>query len=190
MQALATVPVATALPQQPVPTGGGRQGGGPRPGGAPQAPGEPLDYAVPDDVGEPVPHFFQAAQLAALTRLGDLLVPAADDEPGAVVARAPEFLDFLLSRSPVERQTLYRTGTDALNAQAARQFGKAFGETSAAEADAIVEPLRNAWSYAPTDPFEAFLRTAYRDLRQATASSRARAVATGNVQTVRWLRPL
>jgi len=194
MQALASAPVATTLIQQPPaptpPGGGGRRGGGPGAGGAPPAPAEPLDYAVLDDVADPVPRFFEQEQLAALRRLADVLVPAEADAPGAVIGRVPEFLDFLISMSPAGTQALYRTGTDTLNAQAKRRFGKAFGATSPDEADAVLEPLRRTWSYAPKDPFEAFLRTAHRDLRQATANSRARAVATGNVQTVRKLRPL
>jgi hypothetical protein len=192
MQALAAAPVATTLVQQPPtpppPAGGGRRGGGPGGGAAPAA--EPLDYAVLDDVADPVPRFFSQGQLSALTRLADVLVPAEPDAPGAVAARVPEFLDFLISKSPVARQVLYRTGTDGLNAQARRRFGKAFGATSLSEADAILEPLQRGWSYVPKDLFEAFLRTAHRDLRQATANSRARSLATGNVQTARVLRPL
>jgi hypothetical protein len=173
MQTLATVPAATALVQQPP---------------APAAPA--LTYSVPDDAAEPVTRFFDASQIAALRRLADVLVPATATEPGATACRAPEFLDFLLSRSPSGRQTLYRNGVDTLNLQARLRHGKAFSDTTPAEADVILEPLRRPWSYEPSDPFEAFLRTAHRELRQAAANSRTRAVATGNVQQVRWLRPL
>lgn len=192
MQALATVPVATTLVQQPpaappAPAGTGRGRGG----GAVQAPPqEPLDYTVADDAAEPVPRFFEAAQLAALTRLGDVLFPAVADTPGAVGCRSAEFLDFVLSQSPVTQQQLYRSGVDSLNGQARRRFSKAFSAVTAAEADTILEPLRRPWSYAPADPFEVFLRTAHRDLRTANENSRERALATGNVRTVRWLRPL
>lgn len=192
IQALATVPAATALTQQPpaAPPAPGRGGRGGGRGGQAPAPVEPLDYGIADDAADPVARFFEPAQLAALTRLGDLFVPATPDAPGAVACGAAEFLDFLLGQSPADRQALYRNGVDVLNGQARLRFGKAFAETSAAEADAIVEPIGRPWSYEPSDPFEAFLRTAQRDLRQATTGSRARATATGTVAQVRWLRPL
>ena len=70
---------------------------------------------------------------------------------GALDTDAPEFLDFLIGASPVDRQTLYRNGLDALNAQARTRFGKAFADLDAAQADAILKPLLVpvAWAYDP-----------------------------------------
>ena len=55
--------------------------------------------------------FFDAAQFAALRRLGQILVPARPNAPGAIEAEAAEFLDFLIGQSPADRQSLYRDGT-------------------------------------------------------------------------------
>lgn len=186
IQALATVPVATALTVDAAAT----SPQGVQAGGTAEQTIQPLSYAVVDDVATPVRRFFDASQLAALERLADLLVPSTAETPGARECRAAEFLDFHLGRSPTARQLVYRNGVDALNGQARLRFGKGFAETSASEADAILEPLRRPWSYAPADPFEAFLRTASREIRVVSENSRIRAVSTGQVRTVNWLRPL
>jgi hypothetical protein len=132
-----------------------------------------LESTVADAAAEMMPHFFSAEQFAALRRLSDILMPALNGAPGALDARAPEFLDFLIGSSPAERQQLYRAGLDALNAQAKRRSGKAFADAEAAQADALLEPLRQAWTYdPPADPLGRFLRTAKQDVRTATMNSR------------------
>ena len=85
-----------------------------------------LEIAVAETAAEPISHFFTPAQFGALRRVSDILAPAGTASPGALAAQAPEFLDFLIGKSPADRQTLYRTGLDGLNSQAKKQFGKAF----------------------------------------------------------------
>ena len=118
-------------------------------------------------------HFFTAQQFAALRKLSDLLIPPMNGAPGALEAKAPEFLDFLLSQSPADRQQLYRNGLDGLNAQARRRFAKPFADVDAAQADMLLAPLREPWTYdAPADPVAAMLRAAKDDVRRATTNSR------------------
>jgi hypothetical protein len=119
---------------------------------------------------EPVPGFFTPAQLAALRRLSDIILPAISGAPGALDARAPEFLDFLVSRSPAPVQTLYRSGLDALNTS---KFRRPFTDLKPAEAGELLAPLRDAWTYdEPRDPFALFLRHAKADVLTATMNSR------------------
>jgi hypothetical protein len=137
-----------------------------------------LDTQPHDAVGEMAPRFFTAAQFAALSKLSDILLPPLNNMPGALDADAPEFLDFLISKSPAERQQLYRAGLDALNANAQRQFKKPFAELDTTQASNLLAPLREAWTYVPpTDPFARFLREAKSDVRTATTNSRAYATA-------------
>ncbi len=82
-------------------------------------------------MAEPDPRFFTAPQFAALRRLSDLLMPAMRGNLGALDTAAPEFLDFLIGVSPVDRQQLYRNGLDTLNARAHKQFGKGFADLDA-----------------------------------------------------------
>ena len=85
------------------------------------------------------------------------------NNPGALEAEAPEFLDFLIGQSPAERQQIYRTGLDILNAQAMKQFKKNFAEVDETQANTLLAPLRAAWTYnPPTEPLARFLREAKR----------------------------
>jgi hypothetical protein len=163
LQALAVAPSAPALLAQ--------QGAQPAKVGAPVN-DVPLRYASSDDAAATVPQFFNAQHFAALRKLSDLLMPAMST-PGALDAQTPEFLDFLLSQSAPERQQLYRNGLDGLNAQSKKRFNKLFAEVDAGQAEALLAPLREPWTYeAPAEPVAAFLRAAKEDVRRATLNSR------------------
>lgn len=132
-----------------------------------------LDSTSTDAVGKPVPRFFSAPQLAALRRLSDMILPAIAGAPGAIDAGAPEFLDFLIGESPQPGQTLYRSGLDALNTRGTARYGRAFAVLDDTQADAVISPLREPWTWKePADPFAAFLRQAKADILTATLNSR------------------
>jgi hypothetical protein len=115
IQTLAAAPaVSAAAPQRgPAPTGTA----------APK-----LTNATADSDAETTPRFFTPVQFAALRRLGALFMPPRKGLPGALDAGAPEFVDFLISDSPAERQQLYRNGLDTFNARAKKRYGKSFAE--------------------------------------------------------------
>lgn len=131
------------------------------------------------DVASAVPRFFRTEEeRSAFRNLGEILMPAAGAVPGADAADAAGFLDFLISESPADRQALYRQGVARLNSEARSRYSKAFGTISAGEADPILAPLKQPWTYAgPPDPFARFLRAAKEDFWQATVNSRAWAEA-------------
>ncbi|SRR5712692_7588842 len=132
-----------------------------------------LATATADAVGDGVPRYFSAPQLAALRKLGELMMPAGPGRASAGEAKAPEFLDFLISQSPADRQSLYRSGLDHLQSEARRRYSIAFEELSAPQADAVLAPLHEQWTYAaPPDLFARFLRAAKEDLMTATLNSR------------------
>src|SRR5579859_1145893 len=111
-----------------------------------------LPVIATEAVADPIPRFFDPEGFKALRRLGEILVPARPNLPGAVEAEAAEFLDFLIGQSPADRQTLYRDGVAQLNAQARSRYGKPFAEVTAADADSILAPLHEAWTYqGPAD---------------------------------------
>jgi len=131
-----------------------------------------------DAVADAMPRFFDPDGFKALQHLGEILVPARPNLPGAVEAEAAEFLDFLIGQSPADRQTLYRDGVAQLNAQARSRYGKPFAEVAATDADSILAPLHEAWTYQdPADPFSRFLRAAKEDFLKATVNSRQWAMA-------------
>lgn len=132
-----------------------------------------LDATATDAVGNPVPRFFSAPQLAALRRLSDIILPSIGGAPGAMEAGAPEFLDFFIGESLQPAQMLYRSGLDGLNTRATAKYGRAFAGLDDSQADVVLSPLREPWTWrVPDDPFAAFLRQAKADILTATLNSR------------------
>ena len=153
------VPVASAQAQQPA---------RPAPAEMPK-----LETSISDVAAAYTPKFFTALQFSALRKLSAILLPALGNNPGALEAEAPEFLDFLIGQSPAERQQIYRAGLDILNAQAMKQFKKNFADVDDTQANTLLAPLRIAWTYnPPTEPLARFLREAKADVRTATMNSR------------------
>jgi hypothetical protein len=139
-----------------------------------------LDASVPDVAADTTPKFFTQPQFEALKHLCEFLQPSIESRPGAVEARAPEFLDFLISESPADRQELYRKGLDALNSESGKRYRKPFAATTGPEADAILAPLREAWQYnPPASVLGRFLVAAKADVRTATVNSREYVAAAG-----------
>src|SRR3954452_12371683 len=103
LQSRAALPVVGAIPLQ-------AQAAPPTPPSSPAPAGFPVALTAPDAVAIAAPHFFTADQRRALERLGDLLVPKSGERPGSIEAKAPAFIEFLISQSPADRQKLYRDG--------------------------------------------------------------------------------
>jgi hypothetical protein len=175
VQALAVLPTASALAQQAPPAGapvqGGRGGGGGRFGGnIPK-----LEITPSNEVGQAAQRFFTPPQFSALRKLSDVLMPPMRGNPGALTAGAPEFLDFLIAVSPADRQRLYRTGLDTLNARAKKQFDKSFSDLDASQADRIIRPMLVTVPWVkdpPKDPLHHFMWSAHDDIRRATMNSK------------------
>jgi hypothetical protein len=130
-----------------------------------------IEGTIPDIAANTVPHFFTQEQFSALQRLADVIYPESNGIPGAVAARVPEFLDFLIGESPEPRQQLYRDGLDQLNSRAHEHFGKPFASASSSQADTILAPLCQTWTAAPPDSYTAFLRAAKEDIFDGTRNS-------------------
>jgi hypothetical protein len=141
-------------------------------------PGETETPTVPvitaDQSSDPQAAAFDTEEMRAFKRLADLLVPPYNGMPGANQAEAPEFLVFLIGNSPGEKWDLYRNGLGLLNRYSQERFHVDFAETTQQQADQILAPLREPWSYhaALNKDFRAFLLAAKRDLLRATVNSR------------------
>jgi hypothetical protein len=158
LQSIAAIPAAAALPL---------------PAQSPETDKQELATVSAAEVVRAVPRFFTGDQLSALQRLADILMPAVNERPGAKQAGAAEFLDFLISESPVDRQQLYRAGLDRLNADSKRAYDRAFAALTDEQAAPILKPLTGSWTYdGPADPFARFLLAAKEDVLRATHNSR------------------
>ena len=118
--------------------------------------------------------FFNAAQLASLTRLCDLLLPPLDTKPGALQAGTPIFLDFLIGASPDSRRRVYSDGLDWLDSEAKIKYKQRFAELNASQADALIKPWMRTWmsDHPPTEHHADFLNIAHEDIRTATMNSK------------------
>lgn len=111
---------------------------------------------------------FDPKQLSALEHLSRIIGTNIAQDAGTAA-----FLDFLISRSPSSRAGLYKDGLNRLNSDAMRLYQKPFGEISAAQAEPLLQTLKQPWTYnEPADAQARFLRTAKDDILTATMNSR------------------
>lgn len=135
----------------------------------------PITALVPDAVAQTNAHFFTDRQLATLRQLSEILLPPLNGYPGAIDAGTPEFLDFLIGVSPEDRQQMYQSGLDRLDAEARQRFGVPFAGVQAGQADELLRPWMRTWmnDHPPTEPFARFVNLAHSDIRTATINSEA-----------------
>lgn len=137
-------------------------------------PRTPLPHTmVADEAGETIPSFFSTTQMATLRRLADIMLPHTVNHPGALDAKTPEFLDFLIGHSPAVRGSLYTDGLNWLEAEAKLKHKKPFAEIETAQVDAMVKPWLRTWmtDHPPTQTHADFINIAHADIRTATMNS-------------------
>lgn len=127
-----------------------------------------------ETIADPKLAFFTAVQMATLSRLSDVLMPAVGDKPGALQAHTPEFLDFLISTSPAATQKMYTSGLAWLNEESQRKYKANFAALDNAKVDAIIRPWLRTWlsDHPPTEPHADFVNLAHADIRSATINSK------------------
>jgi hypothetical protein len=128
---------------------------------------------IADKAGETIVSFFSAAQFETLSRLADAMLPRTTDHPGALDAKTPQFLDFLIGDSPAVRGSLYINGLNWLDAQARLEYKKPFARIESTQIDALVKPWLRAWmtDHPPTQTHADFINIAHADIRTATVNS-------------------
>lgn len=119
--------------------------------------------------------FFTPQQMAALTRLSDVLMPPIGEKPGAVQAQTPMFIDFLIGSSPDERKQVYTDGLDWLDSESKKKFSLEFAKLSDEQAGEFLKPLLRTWmsDHPPTEAHADFINIAHDDIRTATVNSKA-----------------
>jgi hypothetical protein len=135
----------------------------------------PITPLIPDAVAQTNVNFFSQQQLATLRRLSEILLPPLKGFPGATDAGTPEFLDFLVGVSPVDRQQMYQSGLDRLDSEAKHHFSVPFAEVKKEQADQLLQPWMKTWmnDHPPKEPYAHFINVAHSDIRTATINSQA-----------------
>jgi hypothetical protein len=138
-----------------------------------------IPVTAPDVVATTDVRYFTPVRYATLVHLCEIMMPAANGNPSAIQASAPEFLDFLLGASPADKQAMYNEGLDRLNSESMKKSGVAFAKADAKQADAVIRPYLKGWinDHPPTEKHELFVALAHRDIRTATINSPAWASA-------------
>ena len=93
------------------------------------------------------PKYFSQHEFAVISRLADLIIPR-DTGPGALDARAPEYIDLQISEMP-PAQTQVSGGVQWLDRYCQESFGKAFLDCSHAQQTEVIERLAQGKTVPP-----------------------------------------
>jgi gluconate 2-dehydrogenase gamma chain len=83
------------------------------------------------------------AEAATLRSVIARLIPADENGPGALEARADRFIDRALAGALKNQRTAYSTGLAAIESQAQTTKGAPFGKLSAADQDAVLTAMQS-----------------------------------------------
>jgi gluconate 2-dehydrogenase gamma chain len=84
--------------------------------------------------------FFTPHEMATITILSDIIIPADEVSGSATVAKVPDFIEFIVKDMP-QHQTPMRGGLRWLDLQSNKQFGKPFTDCSAAQRIQLVDQI-------------------------------------------------
>jgi gluconate 2-dehydrogenase gamma chain len=76
------------------------------------------------------PRFFNAQELATITAISDLIIPADEHSPGAKDGGVPGFIDLMVSESPPEVKLFWRDGLAAIERMSEQKFSSGFTSAS------------------------------------------------------------
>jgi len=72
------------------------------------------------------PLYFTDAEMAAISAMSALIIPADDHSPGAKEAGVPAFIDLMVSSSPAEVKTMWRDGLAAVDKEFSKKYKSSF----------------------------------------------------------------
>jgi hypothetical protein len=84
--------------------------------------------------------FFTPHEMATITILSDIIIPADEVSGSATDAKVPDFIEFIVKDMP-QHQTPMRGGLRWLDLQSNKQFGKPFTDCSAAQRIQLVDQI-------------------------------------------------
>ena len=94
----------------------------------------PVDEQTPGRL-----HFFTPAEMASITLMSDLIIPADAQSPGAKDAAVPAFIDLMVSKASVETKNLWRNGLAAIDELCKKEFGNTFAALASEQQVAVLK---------------------------------------------------
>jgi gluconate 2-dehydrogenase subunit 3-like protein len=101
------------------------------------------------------PRFFNPEQIALLSQLTEMIIPADDHSPGAKEAQVSLFVDLIVAHSAPDVQERWKSGLKLVETEAQKRADKPFLKCSAAEQDSILAAMA-AGEADPTTELERF----------------------------------
>ncbi len=84
------------------------------------------------------PELFTSAEMAALDRLTEILIPEDDHSPGASAARVNRYIDVMVADGADSGRRSWRAGLAHVETEARKRFDKGFTDLTTEQQDAIV----------------------------------------------------
>ena len=104
------------------------------------------------------PKFFSAQEMATISAMSEIIIPTDDHSPGAIAAEVPQFIDLMVSESPAEAKSQWRSGLDAIEKMSQRMFSKGFTAASPQQQVQLMTQISKN-ERDPKTPEERFFRT-------------------------------
>jgi hypothetical protein len=87
------------------------------------------------------PKFFNAAQMALISTISEIIIPTDDHSPGAIAAEVPAFADLMISESPAETKKLWTDGLAAVDSLSQSRYQTAFTAATAAQQTGLLTEI-------------------------------------------------
>lgn len=134
-------------------------------------------------------HFFTPHELATVTILVDLIIPADERSGAATDAGVPEFMDYILTVQH-DRQTAMRGGLAWIDRECLERFGQVFVDCPEAERAALLDTIAWPAKAAPELSQGVAFFNSFRDLTAAGFFSSKMGVEDvqylGNQYVIEW----
>lgn len=101
--------------------------------------------------------FFTEEENRTVVEMSERIIPADDSSPGAKAARVSEYLDLIVSESPIDLKNQWRDGLAAINKKSKDMFGVAFAAASEEQQIALLKEISKN-ERSPSTPEERFFR--------------------------------
>ena len=85
--------------------------------------------------------FFKPAEMAMISVMSALIIPADEHSPGAIEAGVPAFIDLMVSQSSVETKNLWQKGLATIDRLSQEKFGKVYSASSSDQQVSLLKQI-------------------------------------------------